>query len=87
MIAIPVWNWRSLLLVMCMYLFSILLMNQIVQVLTKLRQYRMAAYELASIKVVEEVFVSLLKKEPHYYIDRTVSKMILGNSDHYALRY
>lgn len=81
MIAIPVWNWRSLLLVMCMYLFSILLMNQIVQVLTKLRQYRMAAYELASIKVVEEVFVSLLKKEPHYYIDRTVSKMILGNSD------
>ena len=30
---------------------------------------------------MEEVFVSLLKKEPHYYIDRTVSKMILGNSD------
>lgn len=61
------------------YLFFILFSNIILSILSKSLQVESIKYEINNIKINEDVFKSLLKKQPHYEVTKGTSEILLGN--------
>ncbi|KAF5039023.1 Vitamin K epoxide reductase family protein [anaerobic digester metagenome] len=61
------------------YAISILSANLVLSILMKSLQVESINYEINNIKADEDVFKSLLKKQPYYVVARDTSSILLGN--------
>ena len=61
------------------YLLFILCTNLVLSILMKSLQVENINYEINNIKADEDVFKSLLKKQPYYVVTRETSSILLGN--------
>jgi len=61
------------------YAISILSTNLVLSILMKSLQAESINYEINNIKADEDVFKSLLKKQPYYVVARDTSSILLGN--------
>lgn len=68
---------QGILIVCCIYTVSILAINLLIPVIARSSQMESIQYEINSIKADEDVFEILLKKQPHYKVDKEVSKILL----------
>jgi protein-disulfide isomerase len=63
----------------CLYITSILIINLIIPYISKVNKTKWIIQEINSLKVTDEVFEALLKKQPHFKVDKSASKILLGN--------
>lgn len=61
------------------YIFSIFTTNLLVGIVSERNKYRAKSRLLNELKMKEEVFKALLKKQPYYSADKTTSSIIFGN--------
>lgn len=80
-IAVPVISADTLLLIACIYGIPFLLINISVPKLSEGTKVEQIKQEINSIKANDEVFLSLLKQQPHYEVERSTSAILLGNPD------
>ena len=64
-----------------LYSIPIFLTNILIQKLSKGNKTEQITQELNSIKSDEDVFLSLLKKQPHYNVSKETSSIMWGNKD------
>ncbi len=64
-----------------MYIFSILIINMLIPVVAKSINMENIQYEINSIKADEDVFMTLLRKQPRYEVNKNTSRILLGNPD------
>lgn len=70
---------QGLFIVCALYMVSILTINLLITVIARSFQMESIQYEINSIKADEDVFETLLKKQPHYKVDKEVSKILFGD--------
>lgn len=64
-----------------LYLIPILLINVLVPNLGKRREMEQITQELNSIKTNENVFLTMLKKQPYYEVNKSTSSILWGNTE------
>ena len=62
-----------------MYIFSILIINMLIPVIAKSINMENIQYEINSIKADEDVFMTLLRKQPRYEVNKNTSRILMGN--------
>lgn len=80
-IQIPDFSVPDIVIVACLYLIPLLAINILIPRLSEDGKMEQITQEINSIKANEEVFLTLLKKQPHYEVNKTTSNIILGNPD------
>lgn len=80
-ITIPSFLISDLLILGCIYLIPVLVINLTLPRLSKERKTKNIIYEMNSLKMKDEVFSTILKRQPYYKFDRSVSNIIWGNPD------
>ncbi len=65
----------------CIYLISVLMINTLVPLLSKGKQVEKIRQEINSLKVSEDVFLAALKKQPHYKVDKSTSRILFGSKE------
>ncbi len=79
--AVPSFMIGDLLILGCIYLIPAIVINLILPKLSEARKRRNITYEMNSLKMKDEVFSAILRQQPYYEADRSVSKVIWGNPD------
>lgn len=79
LIHIPEINIADLLITGLLYLIPTLFINMLVPGLGQQRKMEQVRQELNSIKADENVFSTMLKKQPYYEVDRDTSSILYGN--------
>ncbi len=72
---------QNTIVVGCIYILLIFTFNLLVPKLSEGNQVEQLRQEINSIKTNEIVFLTLLKNEPYYGLDKSTSNIILGNHD------
>jgi hypothetical protein len=72
---------ESIGVVLSIFAITILLINTLAPRLAKGRQISYLKQELNSLKADEDIFLSFLKKQPHYEVSRDDSVILFGNPD------
>ncbi len=80
-IQLPDFNINNILLTGVIYGIPPLLINLLIPQFTRARKMEQVTYEINSLKASEVVFSSLLKKRPHYEVDKSTSNILFGNQD------
>ncbi len=75
----PTFEFSEILLVGIIYGMPILLLNLFLPKLSHANRIEEITQEINSIKTTNEVFMTLLKKQPYYPVERLTSQIILGN--------
>lgn len=78
-IQMPTIDMADILITVCLYLMPILVINRLIPQLSEDRKMESITQEINSIKANEEIFLALLKKQPHYDINKMTSNIIFGN--------
>jgi len=65
----------------CIYAIPVLIANLLISMLSQSENVEQIKQEINSIKATDEVFVSLLKKQPHYDVAKNTSQILFGNPD------
>ncbi len=73
-------NLWGLIITGSIYLIVILTVNMLIPVITRSSNMENIRYEINSIKADEDVFRTLLMKQPHYEVSKNTSQILLGNS-------
>lgn len=63
------------------YAIPFLIINTTLPSLTKSRKAEKITQEINSLRMKDEVFMALLKKQPYYRADKSTSRILFGNSD------
>ncbi|WP_313381740.1 DsbA family protein [Proteiniphilum saccharofermentans] len=63
------------------YIISILTINMLIPVIARSSNVENIQYEINSIKADEDVFMTLLRKQPRYEVNKNTSRILLGNPD------
>jgi hypothetical protein len=64
-----------------MYILSILIINMLIPAIAKSINMENIQYEINSIKADEDVFMTLLRKQPRYEVNKNTSRILMGNPD------
>ncbi|WP_303207725.1 vitamin K epoxide reductase family protein [Bacteroides oleiciplenus] len=80
-IYIPSLNILDISIIAGIYLSLILIINLLVENLSKSLNIEQVKQEINSIKSTNEVFVALLKKQPNYEVSKETSQILYGNTD------
>lgn len=80
-IYIPSLNMLDISAIVGIYLSLILAINILVENLSKSLNIEQVKQEINSIKSTDEVFIALLKKQPHYEVSKETSQILYGNTD------
>ena len=75
----PSFNFFNLLTVGGIYIVAILGLNLLVPIIAKSNNASNIQYEINSIKADENVFKTLLTKQPQYEVSKSTSQLLLGN--------
>lgn len=78
-ITIPDFTLSNILLVGCIYALPYLCLNQMLPIITESRKVEQIRQEMNSLKMNDDVFTSLLKKQPYYTVDKSESSILFGN--------
>ena len=76
---IPVFNMINLFTLSCIYGIPFLIFNLLIPELSQGNKMDQTTQEMNSLKADEDVFMALLKKQPYYQTDNSVSRILLGN--------
>lgn len=63
------------------YLIPILVINLLVPKLSEANKIEQITQEINSLKANEGIFISLLKQQPYFEVDKSISKIIFGNPE------
>lgn len=80
-VQIPVFSISDTLMIACVYISAILLINVFASKLGKDGMMEQITQEINSIKADESTFLSLLKKQTYYKVDKSTSKILFGNTN------
>lgn len=80
-IQIPILGVSVLLSIISVYLIPQFAINALIYYINKSLAYEHIMQEINSIKSNEDVFLTLLKKQPYYKVDKNTSGIIFGNLD------
>ncbi len=69
----------GLLITSSLYLLAILIINILISTIARSSKMENIQYEINSIKADEDVFETLLKKQPRYEMNKASSKILFGN--------
>lgn len=78
-IQIPVLNITEVLMIGCIYLTPLIAINIFLPILSEGRKIEQIKQEMNSIKADEEIFLTQLKKQTYYNVDKSTSNIIFGN--------
>jgi thiol-disulfide isomerase/thioredoxin len=78
-IQLPAWIVTDILLTICIYTISYLVIDTLANKFSEARKVRWLIQEIKSIKADENVFMALLKKQPYYHVDKLTSQILWGN--------
>lgn len=78
-IPFPNFSIEEFLLISCVYLMPAILINISLSMLIKGHKTEQITQEMNSLKMNDEVFLTLLKMEPYYEVDKTTSNILFGN--------
>lgn len=67
------------------YILSIFTLNMALPVIARSKNSENINYEINSIKSDEDVFTTLLRKQPHYEVNKSTSRILLGNPEAHLL--
>lgn len=76
---IPTFSKGDLILIICMYGIPFLILATIIPQIMASRKVEEITHEINSIKSNEHVAITLFKTQPHYKVDKSISKIIWGN--------
>jgi hypothetical protein len=79
LIELPIITLSNVLLVGCLYSIPLLVISILINQLAEAGKLENITQEINSIKATDEVFWTLLQKQPYYQVDRTTSKIVFGN--------
>ena len=74
-------NFWGLIITGSIYIIAILTINMLIPVIARSSNVENIQYEINSIKADEDVFMTLLKKQPRYEVNKNTSQILLGNTD------
>lgn len=77
----PTLNISDIIISGCLYSIPILAGNLLFSSLSQSENLEQIKQEINSIKATDEVFAALLKKQPHYKVNRETSQILFGNQD------
>lgn len=80
-IHLPNWSLIDILTIGCLYIIPIFAINLLIPKLSERQKLEKMTQELNSIKATDEVFISSLKKQPYYEINKNTSMILWGNAD------
>lgn len=80
-IKVPLFSIEDIVLVGCIYTIPYIALALILPNLIERKKTEKITHELNSLKMKDEIFWTLLKKQPHYDINHTTSKILFGNPD------
>ncbi|MDR1501946.1 MAG: thioredoxin domain-containing protein [Prevotella sp.] len=80
-IQMPILNTTNILIVACLYLIPLLAINMLIPQLSGEEKMEQIIQEINSIKANEDIFLTLLNKQPYYDVYKSTSNIILGNPD------
>ena len=80
-VKLPIFNVTDILIIGCIYITPLLGINILITRLSEEDKIEQIIQEINSIKANEEIFQTLLKKQPYYEVDKSTSSIILGNPD------
>lgn len=80
-ISLPSFKLSDILISACLYVIPILAVDLFISALSQSENIEQIRQEMNSIKATDEVFVSLLKKQPHYEVAKDTSQILFGNPD------
>lgn len=80
-ILFPSFEIKDVLMTGCIYAIPVLIANLLISMLSQSENVEQIKQEINSIKATDEVFVSLLKKQPHYDVAKNTSQILFGNPD------
>lgn len=78
-ISSPSFEMFHLLLIAMIYIFPVLLINILSEIIGKANRLEIVTQEFKSLKGQDEIFEALLKKESHYPVSKNTSQIIFGN--------
>lgn len=81
LIRTPEFTILNILSIGCIYLVPFLMISLLMPVLSVRRKAERINQEINSLRMKNEVFLSVLKQQPYFKVDRSVSKIIFGNPD------
>lgn len=76
----PRFDFFNLLAVGGIYLIAILGLNMLIPIIAKSNNASNIQYEISSITADENVFKTLLTKQPHYEVSKNTSQLLFGNT-------
>lgn len=74
-------NFRYMLLMILLYIIPILFINILVSNFGQNKKMEQITQELNSIKADENVFLTMLKKQPYYEVKKSTSSILWGNTE------
>jgi hypothetical protein len=74
-------NFWGLIITGSIYIISILTINMLIPVIARSSNVENIQYEINSIKADEDVFMTLLRKQPRYEVNKNMSRILFGNLD------
>lgn len=72
---------QGLFIACALYMVSILIINLLIPIIAKGSQMETIQYEINSLKSDEDVFETLLRKQPYFEVSKETSKILFGNID------
>jgi uncharacterized membrane protein/thiol-disulfide isomerase/thioredoxin len=78
-IQLPLLNMTNVLLTGCLYLIPFLMIDLLLPPLIEGRKVTNVTQEMNGLKANKDVFMALLKKRPHYNVEKSTSHILLGN--------
>jgi uncharacterized membrane protein/thiol-disulfide isomerase/thioredoxin len=80
-IKVPSFFFSDIMIVVCLYFIPVLFINIILPQLIDSRKIEGIMYESNSMRMRNEVFLSYLKQQPYYKVDKHTSNILFGNYD------
>ncbi len=80
-IQLPAFKIEELLVTGIVYFIPPIVINLLVPLLAQANQAEQITQEFNALKTNEDVFAAFLKKQPHYEVDKSTSKILLGNPE------
>lgn len=71
----------DIVILISLFALPLLVMNLLLPKLSEARKVTKLAQEFASLRLKDEVFLTCLKLQPHYEVDRSISQIVFGNPD------
>lgn len=78
-IAMPLWNFYDIVIAASFYVIPLLAVNLLLPKLSEALKVEKLTQEFASLRLKDEVFLTYLKLQPRYDVDKNTSRIIFGN--------